>query len=211
MAPIPDDDNNLLVPEATSTPKPDEGYWTKNNIALTVVFAILALGFALLLLAFFLRKRLERKKKANRKSDKARLLDHEDKTSMFSRERHSSVTLYVDSEHDAQARRLSSETMPLVPLHITPLEEVHDPMNNTTVSNGSGISGISRLSTNTTSTLMLSPLSPSPEEGDLSMGTSTSGRPRSASTASQKARYYESTPMNVDMPPIPKIIRTPSD
>jgi hypothetical protein len=211
MAPTPVDEH-LLVPEASSTVKPDEGYWTKSNIAVTIVFALLALAIALLLLAFYLRRRIERKKNANRRSDHARLLDHEDKSSMFSRERHSSVTLYVDSENDAQSRRISQDTMPLVALQITPLEEVHDPMSRndtTTASNGSGVSGVSRLSTNTTSTLMLSPISPSLEEGDLSIRSS--GRPRSTSTASQRARYYESTPMNVDMPPIPKIIRTASD
>lgn len=209
MAPTPVDEN-LLVPEATSTPKPDEGYWTKNNIAVTIVFALLALAIALLLLAFYLRRRIEQKKNASRRSDHARLLDHEDKSSMFSRERHSSVTLYVDSENaDAQSRRVSQDAMPLVALQITPLEEVHDPMSRIDTSAASNGSGVSRLSTNTTSTLMLSPISPSLEEGDLSVRTS--GRPRSTSTASQRARYYESTPVNVDMPPIPRIIRTPSD
>jgi hypothetical protein len=209
MAPTPVDEN-LLVPEATSTPKPDEGYWTKNNIAVTIVFALLALAIALLLLAFYLRRRIEQKKNANRRSDHARLLDHEDKSSMFSRERHSSVTLYVDSENaDAQSRRVSQDSMPLVALQITPLEEVHDPMSRIDTSAASNGSGVSRLSTNTTSTLVLSPISPSLEEGDLSVRTS--GRPRSTSTASQRARYYESTPVNVDMPPIPKIVRTPSD
>jgi hypothetical protein len=211
MAPTPTDDKSLVA-DPTSTAKPDEGYWTKSNIAVTIVFGLLTLAICLLLLAFYLRRRSEKKKEAHRKSDRAGLLAHEDKTNMFSKERHSSVTLYIDTETDAQSKRISQESMPLVPLQITPLEEVHDPIgrtDTTTASNGSGVSALSRLSTNTASTIMLSPLSPNGDDGDLSIRSS--GRPRSTSTASQRARYYDTTPMNVAMPPIPKIIRTPSD
>lgn len=211
MAPTPVDDNLLTNP--TFTAKPEEGYWTKSNIAVTIVFAVLALAVALLLLAFGVRKRSEKKKKnAHRKSDKVGLLENEDKASMFSKERHSSVTLYVDSDSESKSNNVSQESMPLVPLQITPLEEVHDPLNRpdyTTPSYGSGVSAMSRLSNNTASTMMLSPVSLSGDDGDLS--TRPSGRPRSASTTSQKARYYESTPLNAQMPPIPRIIRTPSD
>jgi hypothetical protein len=43
------------------------------------------------------------------------------------------------------------------------------------------------------------------------MGIRPSGRARSTSTASQRARYYETTPTNVEMPSIPKIVRHSSD
>jgi hypothetical protein len=212
MAPLPTEDNNNLIVDTTAASKPAESYWTKANIALTAVFALLSLIIFVLLLVFYLRRRTHKKKRVHPKSDKAGLLEHEDKTSMFSQSRHSSVTLYVDSEADAHSKRASQDTISLVPLQITPLEEVHDPMNHTnttTTSNGSGVSSISRLSSNTTSTMMLSPISPSGEEGD--MGIRSAGRPRSTSTASQRARYYETIPTNVEMPPIPKIIRTVSD
>jgi hypothetical protein len=211
MAPTPPQPNdNLAEPEVSA--KPYEGYWTKTNIAFTAVFALLSLIVFIVLLTFYLRRRSHKKKRVvHPKSDKAGLLEHEDKTNMFSRERHSSVTLYVDSEADAQSKRASQDAISLIPLQVTPLEEVHDPMNRTsttTASNGSGISGISALSRLSSSTLMLSPISPNGEEGD--MGVRPSGRPRSTSTTSMKARYYDTTPTNVEMPPIPTIIHTPS-
>lgn len=209
MAPTPTD-NNLNV-EPSSPAKEDPGYWTKANIAVTVVFALLALGIVLALLAFFLHRRIQEKKLSKTTADKAGLLENEDRTSMFSRNRESSVTLYVDSEADAQSKRVSQETTSLIAL--TPVEERRDPMYGNTGSAGSGVSAMSRTTTNTNnntlSSMMLSPVSPNVEEGDL--GIRPSGRPRSTSTSSQKARYYETTPTNVEMPPIPKIIRTPSD
>jgi hypothetical protein len=211
MAPTPvEDDNNLLV-SPTSTPKPDEGYWTKSNIAVTAVFAILSLTVFVVLLVFWIRRRSHKKKRVNRKSDKAALLQDEDKGSMFSRGRHSSVTLYVDEEADARNKRASQDTISLVPLQVTPIEETRDPIDNipTTASNGSGVSAMSRLSSNTASTMMLSPISPNDEDGDLSIRPS--GRARSTSTTSQKARYYDTTPVDVHRGPIPTIIRTPSD
>jgi hypothetical protein len=214
MAPTPTEgDNNDLLVDPTSLPKPDEGYWTRVNIAVTAVFALLFLTIIIVLLVFFFHRRSHKKKRANRKSDKASLLAHEDKTNMFSRGRHSSVTLYVDEETEARSKRKSSDTISLIPLQVTPIEEIQDPIEPAAVaaaSNGSGVSALSRLSTNTMSTMMLSPISPSAEEGDLGMRQST-GRPRSTSTASQRARYYESTPMDVERPPVPVIIRTASD
>jgi hypothetical protein len=219
MAPTPTEDNNLLTADPTSTPKPSEGYWTKPNIALTAIFALLALTIFTLLLVFFLRRRSQKKKLAHRKSDKAGLLANEDKSSMFSSTRHSSVTLYVDEDTEARnMRRASQDPVPLVPLQITPAEEVRNPMNTptpitttttTTASNGSGVSAVSRLSTNTASTLMLSPVSPNGDEGDLSVRQY--GRPRSTSSTSQKARYYESTPTDTGRMMIPRIVRTVSD
>jgi hypothetical protein len=136
---------------------------------------------------------------------------------MFSRIRASSVTLYVDSEAEARNKRSSTETMHLVPLQVTPVEEVRDPIGDNTESSGTGVSSVSRQSNATLSTMMLSPMpspalspvSPSSEEGDL--GVRPSGRARSTSTASQRARYYESTPTNIAMPPIPKIVHTSSE
>jgi hypothetical protein len=206
MAPIPVDNNNLIA-DPTATPKPDEGYWTKSNIAVTAVFALLALAFFVLLLVFYIRRRSQKKQLANLKSDKAGLLANEDKTSMFSSTRHSSVTVYVDEEGN---RQTTQDGVPLVPLQITPAEEVQNPMDTpTATSNGSGVSAMSRLSTTTASTMMLSPMSPSGEDGDLSVRQY--GRPRSTSTTSQKARYYETTPTDPKSVQIPIIVRTLSD
>ncbi|KAJ4367425.1 hypothetical protein N0V83_007007 [Neocucurbitaria cava] len=208
MAPTPTTEG--LVADPTSSATPDSGYWTKTNIAVTTVFALLALGIFLALLLFFLHRRAQKKKKHATHADKAGLLANEDKTSMFNRNRESSVTLYVDSEADAQSKRVSQDTISLIPLQITPVEERRDPMNNTTESTGSGISSMSRsTNANTLSTILLSPVSPTGDGGDL--GIRPSGRARSTSTSSQRARYYETTPQNIEMPPIPKIIRTPSD
>lgn len=207
MVPTPTNDDTAADPTTSPTPKP--GYWTKANIAVTSVFALLTLGVILALLAFYLHRQLQKKKRAGLHSDRAGLLDNEDKSSMFSRNRESSVTLYVDSEADAQNKRISQDNLNLVPLHITPVEPSRDPMLGHRGSTGSGVSMMSRTTnTNTVNSMMLSPVSPSGEEGD--MGIRPSGRPRSTSSASQRARYYESTPSNYEMPPIPKIVRTPS-
>lgn len=215
MAPIPVDNN--LVAETDRNPKPDSGYWTKANIALTAVFALIFLAICLASLVFWLHRRNEKKKLDNRKSDTAGLLANEDKTSMFSRVRASSVTLYVDSETEARNKRSSTETMNLVPLQVTPAEEVRDPIGDNTESSGTGVSSVSRQSNATLSTMVLSPmlspvLSPTSSSGDGGdLGVRPSGRARSTSTASQRARYYESTPTNIAMPPIPKIVHTLSD
>lgn len=214
MAPTPTDETRTAEPSSISAPK--TGYWTKVNIAVTIVFGLLALGIFLALLVFYLHRRAERKKLENRKSDKAGLLANEDKTSMFSRQRGSSVTLYVDHNADAHNRQSTGDTMSLVPLHVTPSEETRDPIDNINVtdSTGSGVSARSRASnTNTVSTLLLSPVmgatTSTISDGDL--GTRPSGRPRSVSSVSQKSRYYESTPTDIQRPPIPMIVRTPSD
>jgi hypothetical protein len=208
MAPTPVEENNNLIADPTTTPKPNEGYWTKSNIAVTIVFALLALVFLVLLLAFYFRRRSHKKQLANLKSDKAGLLANEDKTSMFSSTRHSSVTVYVDEEGNKQT---TQDGVPLVPLRSTPVEEVQNPVDTptATTSNGSGVSAMRRLSTNTASTMMLSPISPNGEEGDLSVRQY--GRPRSTSTTSQKARFYETTPTNPASVQIPIIVRTLSD
>jgi len=204
MAPTPADDNPIpndetsLFADPTAAPKPEAKYWTKANIAFTAIFALLSLIIFVILLSFYLRRRSHKNKHANRKSDKAALLQDEDKTSMFSRDRHSSVTLYVDEESEARRKRASSDTISLIPLQVTPVEDTHDAMETTAASNGSGVSAMSRLST-----MMLSPISPN-EDGDLSVRPG--GRPRSTSTASQRARYYESTPFDVERQPVPIIV-----
>jgi hypothetical protein len=207
MAPVPVDNN--LNANSDLTPKKDSTYWTKANIALTIVFGLVFLGIAAAALLFFLHRRSEKKKLDKRKSDKAGLLANEDKTHMFSRHRASSVTLYVDSETDVRNKRSSTDTMHLIPLQITPVEETRDTIGEHTESAGTGVSSVSRQSNATLSTMMLSPISPNGDEGDL--GIRPSGRARSTSTASQRARYYETTPTNVEMPPIPKIVRISSD
>ncbi|KAH8731047.1 hypothetical protein GQ44DRAFT_605506 [Phaeosphaeriaceae sp. PMI808] len=230
MPPTPTEDTDNAAVGPTSTAIPNQPYWTKSTIGVTAVFALLALAIIVLLLVFYLRRQSDKKKKReHHQSARAGLLDNEDKTSMFSRDRHSSVTLYVDSEAEAQSKTTSQESFSLLPLQITPVEQIHDPMNRTIpttasngsgvsvisrlgshgTSNGSGISGISRLSSNTANNMMLSPISPNGDEGDLSIRPS--GRPRSVSSVSVKARYYEATPTNVDIPPIPRIVRIPSD
>jgi len=206
MAPIPVD-NNINANTDLET-KPDSKYWTKANIALTVVFSLVVLAVLLFAVLFLLYRRHEKKKLANRKSDTTGLLANEDKTNnMFSRHRASSVSLYVDSEADARNKRSSTDTMHLVPLHVTPVDEASDPIDDSTESSGSGVSSVSRQSNLTVSSLLLTPVSPSVDNDR------TSGRPRSTSTTStrsQRARYYEATP-TVEMPQIPKIVHTPSE
>lgn len=206
MAPTHSTDTDLT---ANPTAQPAPKYWTKANIAVTTVFALLFLAIFLVLLAFVFHRRMQRKKHLNATSDKAALLQHEDKTNMFSRERHSSVTLCVDTEADNARKRSSTDTMSLTPLQITPLEEAHDPLNTAAASSGSGVSAPSHLSTNTASTLLLSPISSGAEEGDL--GLRVQSRPRSTSTASQRARYYESASEDVEMRDIPRIVHTSED
>ncbi|EFQ89950.1 hypothetical protein CFE70_001994 [Pyrenophora teres f. teres 0-1] len=207
MAPIPVDNN--LNANTDLKAKPDSKYWTKANIALTIVISLVFLAVILFAIIFLLHRLHEKKKLANRKSDTAGLLANEDKTNnMFSRHRASSVTLYVDSEADARNKRSSTETMHLVPLQVTPVEEARDPIDDSTESSssGSGVSSLSRQSNLTVSSMLLSPMS-STADSDR-----PSGRPRSTSTTStrsQRARYYETTPA-VDMPQIPKIVHTMS-
>ncbi|EOA82048.1 hypothetical protein ACJQWK_05586 [Exserohilum turcicum] len=220
MAPIPPDTNMNLNGELKDKHRP---YWTKVNIALTAVFAILFLALFLGALSFCLYHRYQKKKQLNkRKSDSAGLLANEDKTSMFSSNRASSVTLYVDSDADARNKRSSTDTMHLVPLQVTPpVEEIRDPIgennnsnssnnNNSnnnlvlnTTSSGSGVSSIS----GQTNTTHLSPISRTAEHFDTD-SIRPSGRPRSISTTSGRSRYYERMSIDTDMPSVPKIVHT---
>lgn len=198
MAPIPANDSLI----ADHTPSPSPGYWTKANIIGTVIFAVFALVITCLLVAFFIRRCMEKASITNPQADKAGLLANEDKTNMFSRTGVSSVTVYVDSEADARTKQ---ESVSLIPLQVTPVEEaVADPIRNTQ-SEGSGISVVSSVSSSTQRTVLLSPISPM---DDGSTASSMSGRPRSTSGASM--RYYDRTPLDVPAMPVPIAVRTVS-
>lgn len=103
------------------------------------------------------------------------------------------------------------ETVSLIPLHVTPAEEAHDPIEGAT-SIGSGVSALSSSSSRysvdmrgTRGSLALSPIA-AEDDGDLG---SRRTRPRSTSAAS--ARYYERTPTDpAPVQPIPTIVHTPS-
>ena len=215
MAPVPADNS---VPSNTDLEaKPRSGYWSKANIALTTIFATVFLALFLAALTFCIYRRNQRRKLNKRKPDVDGLLANEDKTHMFSRNIESNVTLYVDSEAEARNKRASTASTHLVPLQVTPVEETKNPIDYNTESSGTGpstgtgVSSMSRHSSGTLSTMVLSPvLSPTVDEGDLGVRPGA-GRPRSTSTASQRARYYERTPTNVDIPPIPRIVHTPSE
>lgn len=191
MAPTPVD--NELSANATPTIKPDENYWKPSNIAFTAVASALTLGVVLAAIAFFIYRHRQHKKLAQAASAKEGLLaGDERKSSMFSRERASSVTVYVDNaDTDTSYRSISAEPAPLVPLHInTQLPAA---------SAGSGVSAISRESSSSIGTMTLS----------LASEVSRSaGRPRSTSTSS--VRYYSVTPTDMTIP-VPKIVRTISD
>ncbi|KAF2131696.1 hypothetical protein P153DRAFT_201246 [Dothidotthia symphoricarpi CBS 119687] len=210
MAPTPVD--NSLTADPTSTPPPSPAYWAKANIITTIVFCLFALLFSGILIAFFIHRRNEKRKVTNPTPDKAGLLANEDKTSMFSRNRATSVTLYVDSEAEAQSKKTSHETVSLIPLQLTPAQEIGNPMNSTE-SAGSGISAMSRVSratrasSGTQSTMLLSPISSICDDGD--MGSRRPGRARSSSATS--VRYYDRTPLDAPPMPIPIIVRTGSD
>jgi hypothetical protein len=192
MAPTPVD--SVLSASPTSTSKPEGSYWKPANIAFTAVVSALALGVILAAVAFFIYRRRQHKKMAETTPAKEGLLAGEErKSSMFSRERHSSVNVYVDSaENNTSYKRVSQEPTPLVPLHIATEQP--------TTSTGSGISATSRNSTSTLGTMMLSPVSEN--------GSRPAGRPRSTSTSS--VRYYSTTPTDPTIP-VPKIVHTSSD
>lgn len=190
MAPTPVDNN--LSAESTATPKPDENYWKPANIAITAVASALALGVILAVIAFFVYRHRQHKELAKTIPAKESLLEGDErKSNMFSRERVSSVTVYVDNaEADTSYKRVSLEPTPLAPLHINTQRPA--------ASAGSSVSAESRNSNSTLGTMMLSPVS----EG------SRPTRPRSTSTSS--VRYYAVTPTDTTIP-VPKILRTISD
>lgn len=192
MAPTPVENNLSAEPSVTS--KPDQNYWKPANIAFTAVASALALGVILAVIAFFVYRHRQHKKIIQTTPAKESLLEGDErKSSMFSRERVSSVTVYVDNANtDTAYQRVSQEPMPLAPLHVN--TQTPTPA----ASAGSGISSMSRNSNSTLGTMMLSPVS----EG------SRPTRPRSTSTSS--VRYYAVTPTDTTIP-VPQIVRTVSD
>ncbi|KZM21782.1 hypothetical protein ST47_g7102 [Ascochyta rabiei] len=191
MTPTPVD--NILSANPTSTSKPDENYWKPSNIAFTAVASALALGVIVAAIAFFIYRHRQHKELAQTTAAKEGLLDGDErKSSMFSRERASSVTVYVDhADTDTAYKPVSQEPAPLVPLHINTQAPA--------ASVGSGISAMSRNSNSTLGTMVLSPMSES---------SRPTGRPRSTSTSS--VRYYAVTPTDTTIP-VPKIVRTISE
>ncbi|KAF2463207.1 uncharacterized protein BDR25DRAFT_116125 [Lindgomyces ingoldianus] len=224
MAPTPVDGSpSPAKPSSTGTPQ--EGSWGKASIVALSIFGFFVIAFGIMLIAFWLHKRAERKKLPpshrvssyhpfRTNSQKSGLLanaaptpEADDKSSMFSRDRNSSVSLYVDSNVDN--RRMSMETLSLVPVVVTPVDEAHDGTD-MAGSNGSGVSRSSRSSRYSATTggsigLRNFPVPEEQSETDLGVRTS---RPRSTSTAS--TRYYDNNSPVEPMPQIPKIVHTPS-
>ena len=181
MAPTPVD--NKLPAEPSTTSGPDKGYWSTGNIAMTAVAAAFALGVFLAIVAFLVHRRRQNKKIAQSIPAKESLLAGEErKSSMFSRERASSVTVYVDNAPtETTYNPVRPDPAPLVPLHIN--TQIPPP-----ASTGSGVSSLSMNSRSSLSSMMMSPASEGP-------GAS---RPRSTSYSS--LRYYSVTPADTTMP-----------
>jgi hypothetical protein len=210
MAPTPVDDQPN--PQSTNNPAPTKA-WSTGAIVVGAIFAFLFICLIATIIAFWFNRRNERNKLPpehrrssyrpfrTESSDRKGLLaneapkpEEEDKSTMFSRNRNS-VSLYVPA--DVMDRRPSMETVNLIPLHITPADDIQDPISATT-SNGSGVSKGSRIS------LTLSPI-----QMNETWGTGPTTRPRSTSATS--IRYYSSTsPESTATPQIPKIVHTPS-
>ena len=211
MAPTPV--NDQPTPTPTDTPTPDKS-WSTGSIIVAGVFGFIFLCLIATAIAYWITKRKARSKLPpehrrpsyhpfrTESSDRKGLLENqapspeEDRSSMFSRDRsRSSVSLFVPAE--VLDRRPSLEQVNLIPLHITPAEEAHDPIA-AKASNGSGVSNGSRIS------LGLAPI----QTGE-SLTSHPPTRPRSTSTTSM--RYYSSnSPETNSAPQIPKIVHTPS-
>ncbi|KAF2995880.1 hypothetical protein E8E13_004342 [Curvularia kusanoi] len=118
MAPTPVDNN--LSAESSTASKPDENYWKPANIAFTAIAAALAVAVILAIVAFLVHRRRQYKKIAQSTPAKESLLAGEErKSSMFSRERASSVTVYIDNANAETAYTpVEQDPAPLVPLHI---------------------------------------------------------------------------------------------
>ncbi|EUC46422.1 hypothetical protein COCMIDRAFT_92786 [Bipolaris oryzae ATCC 44560] len=221
MAPTPESPS----PEASPTPtgslksQTPKTYWTKANIISTTIFIIICVLLLIGALSLFLYRRRQTKKHAAQKPDAAALLPDKDKANMFSRDRASSVTLYVDSlyvdsDADDRRKRTSTDTMHLVPLHITPVEEARDPLAGLSAGPGRAVttdravsvgSSVSAVSSRTSQGSVL--LSPVGLGEDADAGVRSVGRPRSTSTASTRSRYYERADVG-GMPEVPRIVHT---
>ncbi len=224
MAPTP---SNSRVASNIITLTKRSQYWTKPTIAITAVFAALALGIVLLAVAFLLHRRSKKQQIAKSQADRAALLEKEDKASMFSGHRASESTFRFNPEAGESNSRTSQDITQHTPLFSTPAEDISNPMSNPTYytpattathSNGSGVSALSRTTDSSSPRIVFSPVSPASEGSDLGItvtttrprSSSATGRPRRVSAASQK-RYYDVTPASVELPPIPKIVHTASD
>ena len=193
MAPTPVD--NKLPAEPSTTSGPERSYWNPGNIAMTAVAAALVLGVSLAIVAFLVHRRRQNKKIAQQfvPAKESLLASEERKSAMFSRERVSSVPVYVDNAPtETTYNPVEPDPAPPVPLHIN--TQIPTPA----ASTGSGVSSLSRNSRSSVSSTMLSPVS----------GDSGASRPRSTSYSS--LRYYSVTPGDTTIP-VPKIIRTVSD
>ncbi|KAF2747281.1 hypothetical protein M011DRAFT_526294 [Sporormia fimetaria CBS 119925] len=202
-----------LLPRELQEGEPEKkGGISTGSIVALCVFAFFSVGIAATLTGFYFHRRAERNKLPPEKrptpyrpyrssssvntSDKASLLanaEPTDKSSMFSRDRNSSFSLYVDTEMDSRNKRASIDTVSLIPLHITPAEEVHDPLSRKS-SVGSGVSSVQSAR-----------LSVSPTGAEETRKT----RPRSTSATSM--RYYEMANAPGAGPQVPKIVHTPSE
>jgi hypothetical protein len=212
-APLNDQPNDQPTLQPTDHPAPAKT-WSTGTIIVAAIFGFLFICLVAAVIAFWFNKRKERSKLPpehrrssyrpfrTESSDRKGLLANqvpsleEDKSAMFSRDRsRSSVSLYVPAE--VIDHRPSMETVNLIPLHITPADEVQDLISVAT-SNGSGASKGSRVS------LGLSSI----QTSETSESRPTT-RPRSTSTTSM--RYYSSnSPESSATPQIPKIVHTPS-
>ncbi|KAJ4359050.1 hypothetical protein N0V95_002512 [Ascochyta clinopodiicola] len=108
MAPTPVD--SALSANTTSTAKPDENYWKPANIAFTAVVSALALGVIIATIAFFIYRHRQHKELVVQSTPaKEGLLNGDERKSiMFSRERASSVTVYVDhADTDTAYKRIN--------------------------------------------------------------------------------------------------------
>ncbi|KAF2791778.1 hypothetical protein K505DRAFT_376518 [Melanomma pulvis-pyrius CBS 109.77] len=219
MAPTPVE-TNVAQPSSTAAAAPEKT-WNTASIVGVSIFGVFVLLFAITLTAFLIHRQRELKKLPpshrptsyhpfRTNSAKDGLLAHaaptpeKDRTSdMFSRERHSSVSLYVD--HDISDRRASVETSSLIPLHVSPIEGPNgqDPMDKAATSVGSGTSrGSSRFSTTSSGSLGLSTIPvPGQEPGE-------ERRPVGSRRVSS-ARYYDiNTAVAPQVPQIPKIVHS---
>jgi hypothetical protein len=217
MAPTPVD-TQPKAPEQTG--EANKGGLSTASIVGIAFFAFFAVALGITFIAYYFHKRSERNKLPPEKrpasyhpfrtnSAKSSLLANaapspeDDKSSMFSRDRNSSLSLYVDT--DSHDRRHSTDTVSLIPLHVTPAEEDHDPFNRMD-SVGSGVSRYSTTSSGGSLGVRQIPVPEEVAERDLGVRPQT----RARSTSSASARYYESNSPLESHPQIPKIVTTPS-
>lgn len=224
MAPLPTDEQPP-TPQPTDSPPTTiiDKPWSTPAIVSLAIFAFFVVALAVTMVAFYLHRRAERNKlpiekrpisyhpfRTNSSNDKQGLLANqapspeEDKSSMFSRDR-SSANLSVYVDHEPQDKRASVETVSLIPLHVTPAEELVSPLES---SMGSGVSrGSSLYSSTTGGSLGMGQIPIPPDTADI--GSMPIPKTRARSTSATSMRYYETATTNPS-PQIPKIVHTPS-